>query len=82
MYWTPKMHYTPSRARFIVASASCSTKPISKTVSIIFKKILDQIDNFHQKSTFYKNYNMFWVIQNSKPVLERLCEMNKFKKDR
>ena len=25
---------------------------------------------------------MFWVIQNSKPVLDRLCEINKFKKAR
>ena len=32
MYWTPKMHYTPSRARFIVSSAKCSTKPISRLV--------------------------------------------------
>ena len=77
MYWTPKMHYTPSRARFIVASSSCSTKPLSQTVSIIFKKIFKQIESFHEKSTFYKNYNRFWVIENSRPVLERLQTLNK-----
>ena len=76
MYWTPKMHYSPSRARFIVASASCSTKPLSKAVSMIFKKIFKQIENFHRKSTFYKNYNRFWVIENSKPLLECLDKLN------
>ena len=77
MYWTPKMHYTPSRARFIVASSSCSTKPMSKAVSIIFKKVQSQIQSFHEKAIFYANYNRFWVIQNSKPVLERLQDLNK-----
>ena len=80
IYWTPKMHYEPSRARFIVASASCSTKPLSSAVSQIFNKILHQIENFHLKSTFYKNYNRFWVIENSRPVLERLQLLNKNKK--
>ena len=77
MYWTPKMHYSPCRARFIVASSSCSTKPLSQLVSLIFNKIYHQIENFHRKSHFYKNYNRFWVIENSKPVLERLVKLNK-----
>ena len=52
IYWIPKMHYTPSRRRFIIASSSCSTKPLSRTVSKAFKHILNQIRNFHAKSTF------------------------------
>ena len=60
MYWTPKMHYTPSRARFIVSSAKCSTKPISRLVSNAFKLIFNQIQNFPAASKFYKNYNRFW----------------------
>lgn len=80
MYWTPKMHYTPSRARFIVSSAKCSTKPISRVVSNAFKLIFQQIQNFHDKSKFYKNYNRFWVINNSKPLLEKLDVINTRKK--
>ena len=30
MYWTPKMHKTPTGARYIIASKICSTKQISK----------------------------------------------------
>ena len=59
MYWTPKMHYTPSRARFIVSSATCSTKPLSRIVSNVFKRIFKQVQSFHEKSKFYKNYNRF-----------------------
>ena len=27
-------------------------------------------------STFYKNYNRFWVIENSKPIIEKLEKIN------
>ena len=80
MYWLPKMHYNPPRARFIIASSSCSTKPLSKLTSSIFKHIFNQVHNFHQKSTFYKNYNRFWVIENSSPVIEKLTKINSRKK--
>ena len=80
MYWMPKMHYTPSRARFIVASAHCSTKPISQVASKLYKKIFQQIQSFHNKSYFYKNYNKFWVVQNSFPVIEKLESINTKKK--
>ena len=80
MYWMPKMHYTPSKARFIVASSTCSNKPLSKIISTIFSKIFTQINNFHAKAHFHKNYNRFWVIQNSKPVIDRLSKLNKEKR--
>ena len=76
MYWLPKMHYNPPRARFIIASSTCSTKPLSKITSSIFKHIFNQVRNFHKKSYFYKNYNRFWVIENSFPVIEKLEQIN------
>ena len=82
MYWTPKMHYNPSRARFIVSSAKCSTKPLSRVISNTFKLIFNQIQSFHDKSKFYKNYNRFWIINNSKPLIEKLNIVNTKKKAR
>ena len=76
MYWMPKMHYNPPRARFIIASSSCSTKPLSKITSSIFKHIFNQVRNFHKKSYFYKNYNRFWVIENTSPVIDKLSQIN------
>ena len=82
MYWLPKMHYSPPRCRFIVASSSCSTKPLSRLASSVYKHIFNQVHNFHRKSTFYKNYNRFWVIQNSDPVIEKLTRLDKTKRAR
>ena len=76
------MHYTPCRKRFIIASAHCSTKPLSKIVSKIFKHIFNQIQNYHAKCTFYKNYNKFWVLQNSFPLIKKIDELNRNKKAR
>ena len=80
MYWMPKMHYSPSRARFIVASSACSSKPLSQAVSKVFKLLFHQVQNFHAKSTFYKNYNRFWVIENSSPIIERLNSLTSIKR--
>ena len=79
MYWMPKMHKNPSGARFIVASSKCSTKPLSKSISYIFKLIFEQVQNFHLKSKFYGNINCFWVVKNSFPVIEKLDKINKRK---
>ena len=76
LYVLPKMHYNPPRARFIIASSSCSMKPVSKITSSIFKHIFNQVQNFHKKSYFYKNYNRFWVISNSSPVIDKLTQIN------
>ena len=37
IYWIPKMHYSPCRKRFIIASSNCSTKPLSQLASKAFK---------------------------------------------
>ena len=76
MYWLPKMHYDPPRFRFIVASSSCSTKPLSSLASTVYKHIFKQVRTFHEKSTFYKHYNRFWVIENSNPVIEKMKKIN------
>ena len=77
MYWIPKMHKNPTGMRFIIASSNSSNKPLSIIVSNVFKMIFRQIGNFHHKSKFYNNYNLFWVIQNSKSVIETLDRINK-----
>ena len=46
MYWMPKKHKTPTGARFIVASSNCSTKPLSKVISSVFKLIKQQTGFF------------------------------------
>ena len=42
----------------------------------VFKLIYKQTENFHAKGKFYSNYNLFWVIQNSRPVIDKLNNIN------
>jgi len=77
MYWLPKLHKVPCGKRFIIASKHCSTKSISKAVSQSFKLIYSQVENFHKKAKFLKNYNKFWILQNSDPVIEIMNKINK-----
>ena len=80
MYWMPKMHKKPIGARFIVASKHCSTKPLTNVVSRVFKVLYQQVESFHKKSFFYSNYNKFWVVENSFPIIEKLNKINTRKK--
>ena len=79
MYWLPKMHKQPTGKRFIIASKTCSTKQIFKAVSHVFRLIYNQVENFHVKAKFLSNYNKFWVLQNSDPILDILNRINKNK---
>ncbi len=79
IYWTPKKHKNPTGKRFIIASKHCSTKLISRSVSLVFKLIYQQVENFHTKAKFLSNYNKFWVLQNCDPVLDSLNRINKRK---
>ena len=68
MYWIPKLHKNPVSFRFLIASNNCSTKPLSKAFSNVFKTIYSQIENFHRKSKFLSNstnsgYSKCWSCQ-------------------
>ena len=80
MYWIPKLHKNPLGSPFIIASENCSTKPLSKAVSNVFKFIYSQIENFHCKYKFLSNYNGFWVLQNVDPAIENIDIINRKKK--
>ena len=74
------MHKNPVGSRLITASKNCSTKPLSKAVSNVFKLIYSQIENFHCKSKFLSNCSKFWVLQNVDPVTETINIINRKKK--
>ena len=59
--WIPKIHKSPTGARFINASKICSKKQISKSVSNVYKLVYSEIENFHKNAKLLSNYNKFWV---------------------
>ena len=71
------MHKNPTGASFIIASKICSTKQICKAVSNVFKFVYSEVENFRKYAKFLSNYNRFWVLQNSDPILQSLKNINK-----
>ena len=77
---SPKLHKIPGASRFITASKNCSTKPLSKTISNVFKLIYSQKEKFQRKSKFLSNYNKLRVLQNVDPVIKNINIINRKKK--
>ena len=79
MYWIPKMHKHPSKQRFIAASACCSTKELSATIT----KCLKQIDSYHSHTarTIYHScgINSYWIINTSSKVHDLINKSNERK---
>ena len=65
IYWIPKLHKTPYRARFIVGSSSCTTTKLSKLIkchcTAYCKAILERT-----------GVNNMWIINNSLNVIHTL----------
>ena len=69
IYWTPKLHKTPVKFRFIIASKCCSTQILTKNVSSVFSLFQKQVETYHQKAHFYSGIKTYWIVQNREPVI-------------
>jgi len=76
LYWIPKMHNIPSNQRYIAASHSCSTKPLSKMITFCLK-LIQQTHSNHCK-TIKKNrgFNRMWITDNSVEVINNITTIN------
>lgn len=76
IYFTPKFHKNPTKFRSIVASSTCSTKPLANAISKALQKI--RIDRKYWCKTLerYDGINRYWVIDSSQPILSCLSELN------
>ena len=74
------MHKSPIKARFIIASPKSSIKPLSKAITSIFRLFFRQIKSYNDKSRFFTGVNSFWVVENNKPVINAMNNLNKRKK--
>ena len=79
MYWIPKKHKIPSKTRFIVAASLCSLKPLATALTSVFKLFYRQIENFNKIDHFFSGVKTFWVIQDKKPVVKTIRNLNKRK---
>ena len=70
LYWIPKLHKNPYKERYIAGSSICSTKQLSKNLTIILSKIKDGLQ-FYCDTIYSRNgINQMWILKNSKSLLE------------
>ena len=62
-YWTPKLHITPYKHRFIASSFDCTAKPLSVLLNRILSAIKGKLSN--QSSVIYSHtgINKMWALK-------------------
>ena len=72
MYWLPKLHKTPYKARFIANSSSCTTTELSKLFTSCLTAVKNHVIRYCEKVYERSGKNLFWSIKNSGEVLNKL----------
>ena len=61
-YWLPKMHKTPVGSRFIAASSSCTTKPLSKLLTSCLNLIIQHFKEYNEGIIRNSGVNFFGLL--------------------
>ena len=72
MFWLPKLHKRPYKARFIANSSSCTTTELSKLLTSCLTAVKSRVNRYYKTVYERSRKNMFWSIQNSGEVLSKL----------
>ena len=56
------MHKNPIKARFIIVSPKSSTKPLARTITLIFRLFFRQIQTYNDNCRFFTCVNTIWVV--------------------
>ena len=76
IYMIPKFHKNPIKFRYIVASKSCSSKPISNAICKGLAKVRKERKNYCQKLEKYDGINRYWVVESNQPILDCVNKLN------
>ena len=63
MYWLPKLHKRPYKARFIANSSYCTTTDISKLLTSCLTSIKAKVITYCETVYERSGKNMFWPIK-------------------
>ena len=68
MYWLPKLHKRPTKARSIANYSSCITTELSKLLTSCLTAIKAQVIKYCETVYERAEKNMFWPIKHSGEV--------------
>ena len=72
MYWLPKLHKRPYKARFIANSSSCTATELSKLLTSCLTAVKNHVIRYCEKVYERSGKNLFWSIKTSGQVLNKL----------
>ena len=72
LYWLPKLHIKPYKARFIANSSSCTTTELSKLLTSCLTAVKKHVIKYCEKVYERSSKNLFWFIKNSGEILDKL----------
>ena len=65
LYWTPKLHKSPVKHRFIAGSSKCTTKELSSLLTKILTVIKIGLEKYCSIKTSHTGVNNMWILKNS-----------------
>ena len=72
LYWTPKLHKSPCKHRFIAGPSKCMTKDLSCLLTKVLSTIKDGLVRYCNTKTSRNGVNNMWILKNSTSLLSSL----------
>ena len=72
IYWIPKLHKKPYKARFIACSSSCTTTRLSKLITSCLKLVKSHCISYCKTIYDRTGVNAMWIINNSLDVIQMI----------
>ena len=76
LYWTPKLHKSPYKHRFIAGSSKCMTKDLSCLLTKVLSTIKDGLVRYCNTKTSRNGVNNMWILKNSTSLLSSLDHLD------
>ena len=76
LYWTPKVHKSPYKHRFIAGSSKCTTKDLSCLLTKVLSTIKDGLVRYCNTKTSRNGVNNMWILKNSTSLLSSLDQLD------
>ena len=75
LYWTPKLHKSPYKHRFIAGSSKCTTKDLSCLLAKVLSTIKDGLVRYYNTKTSCNGVNNMWILKNSTSCCHHLTNL-------
>ena len=75
LFWIPKLHKNPFKSRFIAGASKCTTKQLSKEVTLCLTAIRNHFRKYCNAISRNCEINCFWSISNSSEFVSKIKDV-------